>query len=261
MQILFDAESVSFDLIDSPLMPIYQRILSHLRHVDIPFRRWDSIHRDHDSVDHLIEYGAKVGIDIDQIRCRALDQDYLNFLHQIYEKNYDGDPKWLDFHEHIHLCEKSLSIHVHQRLHIDWREKAGILEKTFDPDWLATATTQIKAGDVFVEWAELGKTPFMYWNNKEPNDIVRIKELCKPWLKLRPKIIVALEDHDYYKTSKEFDQWWQCYHDEWCQHWNISKWDVKDMFSKLVFGHMSTSQLDKLKTLLLSEQTPRRILL
>lgn len=260
MQLLFDTDSVSFDLIDSPLVPVYQGILSHLRHVDIPFRKWDSIWLDHDPVEELIFYGSEIGIAMDSTRCRTFDQDYLNFLHQIFEKNYDGDPKWSDFHDHIHLCEKLSAGNEHRRLHIDWKEKAGMLERTFDIDWLETATTRVKAGDVFVEWSELGKIPYKYWHNNEPNDIVRVKELCKPWLKLRPIIIISFDDHDYAIESNEFEQWWQSYHDEWCRHWNISKWNLDDMHSKLVFGHMPEYELDKLQILLSDGRTPRGIL-
>lgn len=260
MQILFDIDSVSFDLIESPLSPIYQRTMSHLRHVDIPFRVWDHTYQDYDPVEKLISYGRRMGIEIDFGKCRMADQDYFNSLHKIYEKNYDGDPAWLDFHEHIHLCENLPGDDVHQRLHIDYREKAGLLEKTFDISWLEIATTKVEPGDVFVEWAELGKIPYTYWCNREANDIVRIKELCKPWLKLKPKIIVSLVAHDYSKKSSEFEQWWNAYHDEWCYHWNIPKWDLKDMYSKLIFGRLCQSELDKMKRLLSNKQMPRRIL-
>lgn len=257
MKLLFDCDSVSFSLTESVLAPVYQRLITHLRHIDIPFRPWDNPYAVSDRIDRLFEYGQAVGVDVDRDKCARQDQDYFNFLHRIYEKNYNGDPTWLDYHEHIHLCEFSNT--AHRYLHIDFREKAGLLEKSFDIQWMKSSTTQIKAGDVFVPWAELGKTPYRYWRDKEPDDINRIKELCKPWLKLRPKILVALEDYDYSKTSSAFDQWWQQYHDEWCQHWNISKWDLTDMRSRIVFGNMPVEELDKMKKLLQDKKIPRRI--
>lgn len=261
MQILFDTDLVSFHLLESPLAPIYRRILSHLRHLDIPFRLWDNrLYPNQDPVTKLISYGSKIGIEIDPILCYASDQNYLNFLHRVYEKSYDGNPKWLDFHDHIHLCEKSSGSIKHPRLYINWREKAGMLERTFDLDWLKTATTRVSAGDVYVEWAELGKTPYTYWLNKEPNDMDRIKELCKPWLKLKPKIVISLEDHDYATSSEEFELWWKLYHDEWCRHWQIPKWDLDDMCAKLVFGYMPDSERHRLHTLLSDGQSPRRLL-
>jgi len=259
MQIILDNAAVSFELIDSDLAPIYQRILSHLRHVDIPFRAWDNPYHVSDLIGNLVKFGSEVGVTVDQGLCTDKDQDYFNFLHKIYEKNYvnDPDPAWLNFHEHIHLCESTKSRHQH--LHIDYRDRAGLLEKFFNIEWLKNSTTQVKAGDVFVKWAELGKIPYNYWLNKEPNDLDRIKELCKPWLKLRPKILVALQDHDFRISSDAFEQWWQQYHAAWCQHWNVPKWDLTDMKSVLVFGKMSRPELERLTALLMDHQHPRRV--
>lgn len=261
MQIHFDNTSVSFDLVESDLSPIYRHIISHLRHIDIPFRPWDNPYKIRNPVTHLIEFANRIGITVDQRRCEQKEQEYFNFLHRMYEKNYaiDPNPAWLDFHEHIHLCESS--IRPPDFLHIDYRNKAGPLEKPFDMAWLVQSTIEVKAGDIFVHWSELGKTPYRYWADKEPNNINRIKELCKPWIKLRPKILVALQDYEYSESCFEFEQWWKEYHDEWCQHWNIPKWDLTDMRSVLVFGKMSLGELQKLTTLLMEDHCPRRITL
>lgn len=258
MKIVFAGDTVSFDLIESPLEAIYQRCIGHLRHIDIPFKPWDNPYYDDDCAEKLKCCADKVGITVDKNLILQKNQEYLNFLHRLYEQSYDGSPDWLDYHEHIHLCEEYN--HKHRHLHINYREKAGLLERPFDFKWLDYSTTEVKAGDVFVQWAELGKTPYTYWKNKEPNDINRIRELCKPWLRLRPKVLVAIDDYSYYKSSIEFNQWWQNYHDAWCSHWNIPRWDLKDMKSVIVFGKMTMEQLDKLKKLLQHNQTPLRLL-
>lgn len=257
MQIVFDREKISFDLVDADLAPIYQQMVKHLRHIDIPFRPWDNPYVNLDPVSDLIEYGKKVGVTVDRALC---DQEYFNMLHTIYEKNYNGDPAWLDFHECIHIYERSRNTsQPNKYLHIDYREKTGLLEKSFDHSWLKKSTRQIKAGDVFVNWAELGKIPYVYWRNNEPNDIDRIKELCKPWLKLRPKILVAMNDYDYTIVSPEFDHWWAQYHDEWCRHWHIPKWDLDDMMSVLIFGKVPDDMLKKLEKLLVAGGIPTKI--
>jgi hypothetical protein len=262
MRILFDDNtSVFFDLLDCDLAPIYGRIISHLRHLDIPFRDWDNPYNLKDPVTRLIEFGTRLKITVDRLRCEQKDQDYLNFLHEVYEKNYVTcpDPRWLDFHEQIHLCENFGASQCF--LQIDYRDKAGLLEKPFDMSWLKSGKTRVRAGDVFVRWAELGKPPYIYWRDKEPDDITRIKELAKPWLKLRPMLLVALQDHDFGVSSDEFEQWWEQYHAEWCAHWNISKWDLVDMRSVLIFGRMSPEQLQMLSTLLINDCRPRRVTL
>ena len=257
MQLLFDSQSVSFDMIQSDVTPIFEQVISHLRHVDIPFRQWDNPYMMSLSIQRLIDQAQMLGIEIDRQRCVVGNQAYFNFLHGIFEKNYDGNPVWLDFHENIHICEQRQN--THQFLNLNFREKGGLVEKPFNLDWLNASTTKIAAGDVFLVWSELGKTPYSYWCDREPNDIDRINELCKPWLKLRPKICMSLEDYDYTTTCDEFDSWWEKYHDAWCRHWQIAKWNLVDMESKLIIGKMSDTELHKLQNLLRNGETPRRI--
>lgn len=245
MQIVFSNDKkVDIILNSTSLALTYQKIYKHLSHVPVPFREWDSPYYVKTTpINQLVEklalYADKMSVQIDPKLCELQDQDYLNNLHRIYEKNYNGNPAWLDFHEHIHMCEKT---HTEQAnvLNIDYREKAGMLEKPFDLAWLTSATTKVNAGDVYIKWAELGKTPYVYWANNEPEIMTRMCELAKPWLKLRPKIIVALEDIDFLKgiDVHGFETWWKQYSTPWCQHWQIPSWGVSDIFSTSVFGRV-----------------------
>jgi len=262
MQILFsDNETVDLLLDSIPLTSVYQKIYKHLCHVPIPFREWDNpyyvANMTYDQlVEKLVFYGSKVSLSIDSISCLARDQNYFNDIHKIYEKNYNGDPTWLDFHEHIHLCdvhlcEKDKITDCLKFLQIDHREKSGLLEQKFDFNWLETATTKIKAGDIFVQWAELGKTPYIYWKNGEPNNLSRMCELIKPWLILRPKLCIALEDIDMLGNIEcdEFESWWKQYSEHWCKHWKIPSWNLNDIFSVVVFGRVPNFEtiIEKLK--------------
>jgi hypothetical protein len=144
---------------------------------------------------------------------------------------------------------------------IDYREKSGLLEKPMDPDWLINTQTVVQAGDVYVQWSELGKTPYAYWKNNEPNDIKRICELAKPWLKLRPKIYIALENMDKLKNIQcdKFASWWKDYHSEWTHHWNIPSWNIENIFGVSVFG--KTNQVELLKEQLKNNALPVRVAL
>jgi len=266
MQIVFsNNQKIDLILEPTPLASVYQSIYKHLSNVPIPFRDWDNPFYSSNLnlqqlIDKLIDYASKVHVEIDQERCLAQDQNYFNDIHKIYEENYKGDPAWLDFHEHIHLCENRL-MQTLKILHIDYREKSGLLEKPFDFDWLKNSTTKIQAGDVFVNWSELGKTPYQYWNNNEPNDTIRMRELVKPWLKLRPKIMVALEDIDTLKDVRvqEFESWWSQYSEELCQYWNISSWTTNNIFSVSVFGRVPN--FETITTQLKNNQKPVKVLL
>jgi hypothetical protein len=261
MKLIFsDNQTVDLVLNDNPLTPVYQKIYKHLSSVLIPFRPWDNPYFcDHitytEQVDNLISYAHKISIDIDRKKCLDQDQMYFNMIHKIYEQNYDGDPAWLDFHENIHLCEMYF-MKRKNFLVIDYREKSGLLEKPMQPDWLMNVTTKITAGEIFVNWAELGKTPYSYWKNNEPNDIERICQLAKPWLKLRPKIHIALRDIDTLEDVQqdEFNHWWQQHRERWNAHWNLPAWDFDNMFGVSVLGN--TPQLTLLNNQLKNNAVP-----
>jgi len=243
MQIIFsNNQTVDLLLHTSPLAEIYKNIYKHLQNVRINFKEWDNpyyvANMTHEQlVDKLIFFGAKLSLEIDRQLCLEKNRDYFNKIHEVYEKNYNGNPAWLDFHELIHLCEYKDKPKI---LYIDYREKSGSLIKAFNLEWARNATTKIKAGNVFVQWAELGKTPYHYWVNNEPNDLTRMKELIKPWTELRPNIVVALEDIDTLHDIKisAFELWWQQYSKELCQYWNIDSWTTHDIFSVPVFGYV-----------------------
>jgi len=231
--------------------------------VPVPFRDWDNPfgHLCHAHlVDQLAATAKRLAINIDSTPCLAQDQNYLNGLHKIYEQNYTGQPDWLDFHELIHLCEKRKES-SDGFLHIDYREKAGQLERSFDPQWCQYTTTKIQAGDVFVRWSELGKTPYAYWQDAEPDDARRLCELSKPWLKLRPKIMIALEDLNFLENidSVGFESWWAPRESAWCQHWAIDTWGVSNIFGVIVFGQVP--DLDQMITQLRNHQRPLKVLL
>jgi hypothetical protein len=266
MKILFSNNvTVDLEIDNSPIGKIYQKTYKHLSSLPIPFSAWDNGSNYKDTlgytelVDQLIMYAGRLSINIDKQRVLNQDQLYFNSIHKIYEKQYDGSPGWLNFHEHIHMCEG----YFHKRpkvFSIDYREKMGPLEKPFEWSWIDTTTTNIKAGDIYVAWSELGKTPYSYWHNNEPPVPERMCELIKPWLKLIPKIKIALEDIDRLENIKvaEFETWWEQHKGPWLQHWNLSDWTTHDIFSVNVFGR--TTQLDVLLAQAENNITPTRVL-
>jgi Txe/YoeB family toxin of Txe-Axe toxin-antitoxin module len=245
MKLLFsNNETVELSIDDSALGQTYQKIYKHLSRAPLNFREWyNPYYQDDITYPELVSclafYAEKVGVTVDQEIVLVNDQSYFNSLHKIYETSYNGDSAWLDFHEHIHMCERH-----HRRsirfLLIDYREKAGPLERKFDPAWLEKSTTKICAGDAFVQWSELGKNPYEYWQNNESNNVERMCRLIKPWLILRPKINIALDDIDTManKQISEFESWWNQYREAWSRHWNVPLWTTEQILSYTVIGRV-----------------------
>jgi hypothetical protein len=266
MHLIFsDDSAVELSIFDIPISHAYKKIYKHLSKLEIPFLPWNSpYYLDNVSyvelVDRLAYFGKQLSIDIDIQRCLSRDQNYFNFIHTLYEQGYQGDPRWLTYHDHIHMCERYL-MPIEKFLFIDYREKAGPLMEPMQPLWLENTTTEIKAGDVCAVWTELGKTPYGYWKNKEPNDLDRLCELAKPWLTLIPKFFIALEDHNTLanKHIDQFELWWQQYRRPWCQHWGLSDWTTKNIFGVSVFGKVT--DVDAIDAKLKINVIPRKIVL
>lgn len=264
MQILFEnSTSILGHLNSSPVIPSLQHMFKHLKHVDIPFKAWNNPFYVK-SLSHLVydfvKYAKVLGLSVSMDLCLDRDQDYLNELHKIYEQRYDGSSAWLDFHEHIHLIESFQSDQKNNNfLEIDYREKGGPLQTSMQKDWLAQTQTQVCAGDIFLCWSELGKSPYMYWLDHEPDDVKRMCELAKPWLILKPRLCVALEDNNAIdkKDAHLFEAWWQPRKHAWCQHWKLDDWGLHDICGRLIIGHISN--LPELISLLHQQIHPKRV--
>lgn len=260
--ILSDNSSFAIDIEQNPVWNELKRGYKHLQNVPIQFYPWDnqlSIDQSNITklVEYIAEYAKQLDIDVNLSLCKKRDQYYLNRLHEIFEKNYDGKREWLAFHEHIHLLEENIEGKKGKELRVNWRDLAGLLEKDFQYNLIEQGTTKVYKGDVFVRWQELGKSPYDYWNNREPDNINRICELCKPWLILKHDFSVALNDIDFTTKSDSFDNWWNQYHNDFCKYYSIPNWNLQHMNSVLVFGNLQ--DISNLNLKLLQNVVPNRI--
>lgn len=261
-----DQTTIPVVLENNSLSTYYKHAYKHLQHVQIPFTQLDNRYSTvrtelKDALIEIVAAGKRVNVEVDQTQC--LEQPYLNFLHETYEKNYVPGIGWLYFHELIHQIEKFIRNRNNQCPHltIDYRESSGPITAKFRPEWKEKFTTKLTQGDVFVSWAELSKPPYSYWEDNEPDNHDRLCELAKPWLNLKPRISIAFEDCDLlkYKNVEMFNQWWLPKKEKWCKHWNIDDWTIEDMFSCMVFGKISEFHVSQLKEKLQSNIIPVKV--
>lgn len=262
MNLLFSNNSViDFNLFDIPPANSVKKSFKHLQYVDLEFKDWDNPFSNSSPRNLLLYYANLLNIDIPSNQ-DIFDQEYLNYLHEVYEKNYDGSDNWLNFHEQIHRCETfNSSDKNHFRLLIDYREKAGLLKKSFNNEWMQYSTTNVSSGDIYLSWSELAKPPYDYWKDGEPENIERMCELAKPWLHHRPRFSIALENNDFLENKKlsEFSEWWEKYERQWCDYWNIKHWNITDQSSVIVIGKVKN--YSDIISLLKKNIVPKKVLL
>lgn len=261
MEIIFDnQERLTVDFVDSPVTDYFKKCYKHLQHVPFNFReRYLPYYDKSNSAEKLCNFAKKLNIDVDKQKLK--DQQYLNWLHQIYETNYFSGLDWLQYHDLIHDCEDvNNSIGGTNAYRIDWEENAGPLFTKFDHKWKNSFVHNVQTGQVYTVWAELGKKPYDYWKDNEPDNFERLCQLSKPIVTLEPKLIFAVQPKELLKQPElEFDSWWNRYHDGWCNHWNISSWSYSDMYGTIVYGQIR--EIDKLQHLANNNHCPVKIVL
>ncbi len=248
MNIVFDnQDSIEIKLYDTPVKDEIHRLYKHLSKVPLPFRSWDNpFYKNNyklaDIVTSLVNIGKLLNIDVDSQKCLQGDQDYLNTLHGFYELHYKGDPTWLDYHDHVHLCEPKQPA---TSFVLDHRHLAGPLIRPMNLSWLEHSTMTLNPGDVYVAWTELGKTPYQYWLDNEPDDMDRMCQLSKPWLHFHARFFVSLEHQDRLEglDHKSFDAWWSTRSQIWCRHWGLDSWTLEHMNSAIVIGNVDHTKL------------------
>lgn len=250
---------VEIELVPGAVATAVEKVYKHLQHVPLKFTNWDNpFYLDTvsytDLVENLVVAGKRMGVVVDSSQCIPFQQNYLNHLHRIYEKSYNGKPGWLDYHEQIHLCEV---YHAGSQLRvatIDYRESAGPLTRSFNNEYLANLITEIEPGTMYVEWSELGKTPYDYWADQEPNNITRLCELAKPWLTFKPKLRIAMRGFSTMSNvNSNFYTWWDNYKLDWCRHWSLDSWTVENMHGVIKVG--SVKDLDTMIELFKQKQS------
>ena len=254
MPTLFLNDNTKFNITldETPVKTYVLKCFKHLQHVDIDFSDWDNPYYYEDPEHLLIKYANELNIQIDNSEKIKNNQKILNYLHEVYEKNYDGNSLWLKFHEQIHRCEtKNLK---KTSLNLEWREKGGLLNSKIEKSMIDEyGTTKLKCGDLFVSWSELGKLPFDYWLDGEPDDINRLCELARPWVILRPRLKVYLEDYDTLADKiafkDDFNKWWEQFKDQWCSHWGLDEYNLATQFKVIKIGkiHETNFLIDNLK--------------
>lgn len=259
MQIVFDnQETINFEFIESPVTDYFRWAYKHLQHVAPYFDKSNLPYYIGDCFSDLVSCAAQLNIEVD--RSRLVDQNYLNELHEIFEKKTDGSYNWLSYNAYIHLCEKSNNSQGNNGVYnIDWGDKSSPLVKKFDYQYTSSFVNKVCTGQIFFEWSELGKTPYDYWQNREPDNLQRMCELAKPTLCIRPRISIACKNIDKLeKIDKgQFSNWWNNFHDQWCNHWGISEWTVEQIHG--VIPYAQTHETAKLQYLAENNHCPTKI--
>ena len=159
---------------------------------------------------------------------RNLSQITYNALHKIFEDNQDrlsgrrNNGIVYKFHHAIHNAERGYG-KSRSKLNVGWGVKEGPLTQYMNCQ--PFYEDSIKRNNLYLPWAELGKTPYAYWRDREPNNQERFNQLAKPHTTFRAKFFIATEDKVPSPLNTEFVEWFEMYKEEWFAYHGITKWN------------------------------------
>lgn len=217
---------VDYRLYDSIVAEKWFKKINHLKNV--PIDNVESGRTDLTNLQKIYEEFC-IFADIRPISFKNIDQSLLNSLHEIYEKNHSilskkqNNSILYKFHHAIHYHERNKKDLTN--IDIGWGIKEGPLTEIFNcNDYYEN---DIKKNNIYLPWSELGKKPWDYWENKEPENQQRINELCKPHITFRAQFFIASKNV-IPEISTAFEEWFKKYKEKWIAHHNIKKWDEID---------------------------------
>lgn len=227
--ILTDQENKEIDLDyklhDSLLAEKWAKKLKHLKRIPI-----DPIESNVTDVSDLeviyTEFCKFSGLD--PIEVDLVDQNKLNQLHKIYEEHHErlsrtkNNEILYKFHHCIHYHEEG-NRNTTKSIPVGWGKFEGPLTTRYDCYKFYENT--ISKNNIYLPWAELGKTPQVYWRNKEPNNQGRFNELAVPHVTFRARFFIALYDYIPPPLDPKFVQWFDQFKQEWFAHHGVDKWN------------------------------------
>ena len=252
-------ETIEIVMDDTWLKPLYLTAYKHLQHVDLSFSDVNNPYSSLDWAQQFIDLGNRLGLDIDEDLVHAQDCDYFNTLHTYFIDHHPHDTgEWQTFHRLLHLSEKNSPQERFANLsHVS---AAWPLRQPYPTDYnYSDEVVSLKAGEVVLKWAELGKTPYQYWLDAEPDDLGSVIKLTKPRQYINFDMSVTLTDKNLIPNSDftKYNSWWKKYEDNWCKAHNVKSWPLKNNFSVIPLGNIA--DISKFEELLLQDILPKRI--
>ena len=176
---------------------------------------------------------------------RNLSQITYNALHKIFEDNQDrlsgrrNNGIVYKFHHAIHNAERGYG-KSRSKLNVGWGVKEGPLTQYMNCQ--PFYEDSIKRNNLYLPWAELGKTPYDYWLNKEPNNQTRFNQLCKPHMTFRAKFFVALTNIEKPTPfPNQFNQYFNQFKSQWLEKYNVDDWTEREEWCAPLLAHTDTN--------------------
>ena len=232
---------VEYELHDSLLAEKWIKKIKHLKRVTI-----DSVESNIIDVSNIQDIYKEFCefANLEPMGIEPLDQSKLNKLHKIYEEQHEtlsrikNNEILYKFHHSIHYNENVKG--SKDQLVVGWGVYEGPLTEQFD--CYSYYADKIEKNNIYLPWAELGKKPFAYYTDKEPNNQKRVNELCKPHTTFRAKFFISFKDITPSHFTPYFSKWFDQYKQAWFKAYKIQEYTPIHEHSAPMLAHTNNKQ-------------------
>lgn len=247
LKIVFSKGKKTYDInyivADNPVADLWSNKIKHLRNSDI-----DPVETSGFKFNSLEVYHKKFCLEA-EVEFKKVDynlQKDLNYLHELYEKHHDRlsikkNNKFLyTFHHAIHENENKNKTET--KYYVGWGIKEGPL--TINYKCNEFYAPKVEKNNLYLPWSELGKTPLIYYKNKEPAQLNRFIELAKPHMTLRPRFMICRQEETVKKFDDGFKHWFSTLSQKWLEHYELKEWKEQDEFSGVLLATPENTNID-----------------
>ena len=232
---------VEYELHDSLLAEKWIKKIKHLKRVTI-----DSVESNIIDVSNIQDIYKEFCefANLEPMGIEPLDQSKLNKLHKIYEEQHEtlsrikNNEILYKFHHSIHYNENVKG--SKDQLVVGWGVYEGPLTEQFD--CYSYYADKIEKNNIYLPWSELGKKPFAYYTDKEPNNQKRVNELCKPHTTFRAKFFISFKDITPSHFTPDFSKWFDQYKQAWFKAYKIQEYTPIHEHSAPMLAHTNNKQ-------------------
>lgn len=166
------------------------------------------------------------------------DQQDLCAMHDVYvemarDPACDTHNETYCLNKYIHLCEHTLDGPCSLPYSaIAWGTNDGLTMQDFDIDPYKFYTLDIVPGNIYLYWAEVGKKPFEYWYNNDPDNAEHFLSLTRPHVSWSSHCKIALTPAGS-KLPAEFVKWFEPYKQPFLDKWHLDDWTVLHEFGAI----------------------------
>jgi hypothetical protein len=170
-----------------------------------------------------------------------------HYLDLMKDPRYDWQSQVHEFNTVIHCCEHALHQHVINYFRISWGGNDGPYMEQFQQSPYIYYTENIVPGNLYLYWAEQGKTPMDYYFSQDPDNLENFLKITTSHRQFSG--FCTLQIGPKYTVGPKFWQWFSKYKQAFLDQWQLDDWTSLHQTGAIELAILlnSPKEFDKLK--------------